>query len=65
LLSKYPDSIKKNMLHHDKQILLVVGDVFVKTVSDCCITPNEHFFSYSISWREQVIFDEMMMMICT
>ena len=35
---------KKIMLHHDKQILLVVGDVFVKTVSDCCITPNEHFF---------------------
>jgi hypothetical protein len=25
--------------------------------------PNEHFFS-AISWREQVTFDEMMMMVC-
>ena len=29
-------------------------------VSDYCITPNEQIFS--ISWREQVILSEMMMM---
>jgi len=27
-------------------------------VSDCCVTPIEQFIS-AISWREQVIFDEM------
>jgi len=31
-------------------------------MSDCCLRPNAQFFSY----REQVTFDEMMMMsICT
>jgi len=30
-------------------------------VSDCCLTPTQHNFS-AISWREQVTFDEMMMM---
>ena len=30
-------------------------------VNDCCLTPNEQFFS-SISRREQVTFNEMMMM---
>jgi len=34
--------------------------IFFEWVSDCCLTPSEQFSA--ISWREQVVFDEMMLM---
>ena len=41
--------------------MIIIEDLTVnESVSDGCLTPNEQFSA--ISWREQVTFNEMMMM---
>jgi len=46
--------------HPDHHIAEVVKKVMIRyiiyIVSDCCLMPIQQFFSYMISWREQINF---------